>query len=139
MPDTSTSMCSDMVRTVRGLAESLITGTIGLPMMLPCPVGNRCTTKPAAATSVISRRRRVHEPQARAGRRLGLVEHAVNHAFLADFLDVSERLFLDCREATQNVAFGRLRVHQVARLVPLDQLLVAIEHGHELLAHRRGA
>ena len=33
-----------MLRTVRGLAQILITGTIGLPMMLPCPVGNRCTT-----------------------------------------------------------------------------------------------
>src|SRR5439155_1463840 len=31
-PETSTSMCSDMVRTVRGLAQSLITGRIGLPM-----------------------------------------------------------------------------------------------------------
>jgi hypothetical protein len=44
MPETSTSMCSDMVRTVRGLPLILITGTIGLPMTLPCPVGKVCTT-----------------------------------------------------------------------------------------------
>src|SRR5258708_4544380 len=31
-PVTSTSMCSDIVRTVRGFAQSLITGRIGLPM-----------------------------------------------------------------------------------------------------------
>src|SRR5688572_3232412 len=51
-PETSTSICSDIVRTVRGLAHSLITGTIGLPMTLPWPVGNKCTAKPDAAHSV---------------------------------------------------------------------------------------
>src|SRR5204863_8263068 len=51
-PETSTSMCSPMVRTVRGLAHSLITGRIGLPMTLPWPVGKKCTTYPAAAQSV---------------------------------------------------------------------------------------
>ena len=45
-------MCSLMVRTVRGLAQSLITGRIGLPMTLPWPVGKKCTAKPAAAHSV---------------------------------------------------------------------------------------
>src|SRR5581483_3666887 len=44
MPVTSTSMCSDMVRTVRTLAHNLITGRIGLPMTLPWPVGKKCTT-----------------------------------------------------------------------------------------------
>ena len=39
MPETSTSMCSPIVRIVFGLPEILITGTIGLPMTLPCPVG----------------------------------------------------------------------------------------------------
>src|SRR3989441_13251719 len=43
-PETSTSICSDMVRTVRGLAQSLMTGRIGLPMTLPWPVGKKCTT-----------------------------------------------------------------------------------------------
>src|ERR1044071_2310786 len=42
-PETSTSMCSDIVRTVRGFAHSLITGRIGLPMTLPCPVGKKWT------------------------------------------------------------------------------------------------
>src|SRR5262249_22170027 len=42
-PDTSTSTCSDIVRTVRGFAHSLITGRIGLPITLPCPVGKKCT------------------------------------------------------------------------------------------------
>jgi hypothetical protein len=51
-PETSTSMCSLIVRTVRGLAQSLITGRIGLPMTLPCPVGKKWTTKPDAAHSV---------------------------------------------------------------------------------------
>ena len=40
-PVTSTSMCSLMVRWVRGFAVSLITGRIGLPMTLPCPVGKK--------------------------------------------------------------------------------------------------
>ena len=51
-PVTSTSMCSLIVRCVRGLAVSLITGTIGLPMTLPWPVGKVCTAKPEAAQSV---------------------------------------------------------------------------------------
>ena len=33
-----------IVRTVRGLAHSLMTGRIGLPMTLPWPVGKKCTT-----------------------------------------------------------------------------------------------
>jgi len=40
-PDTSTSMCSLIVRTVLGLAHSLITGRIGLPITLPWPVGKK--------------------------------------------------------------------------------------------------
>ena len=43
-PETSTSICSGMVRIVLGLPLILITGTIGLPMTLPCPVGKVCTT-----------------------------------------------------------------------------------------------
>ena len=35
-----------------GLAQILITSGIGLPMTLPCPVGKKCTTYPAAAQSV---------------------------------------------------------------------------------------
>ena len=70
-----------------------------------------------------------------AGRRLGLVEHAVDQALAADLLDVAERLFLDGGEAAGDVALGRLRVGQVARLVPVDDLLVAVEHELEFLAH----
>ena len=51
-PETSTSICSLIVRTVRGLAQSLITGRIGLPITLPWPVGKKCTVYPAAAQSV---------------------------------------------------------------------------------------
>ena len=40
-PDTSRSMCSLIVLTVFGFADSLITGSIGFPMMLPCPVVKR--------------------------------------------------------------------------------------------------
>ncbi len=52
-PLTSRSMCSPMVAAVRLFAVSLITGSIGLPMMLPCPVGKKWTTAPAAAISVM--------------------------------------------------------------------------------------
>ena len=51
-PDTSRSMCSLIVLTVFGFADSLITGSIGFPMMLPCPVVKRCRTAPAAAKRV---------------------------------------------------------------------------------------
>ena len=37
--ETAASMCSPMVRTVRGLPGISITGTIGLPITLPWPVG----------------------------------------------------------------------------------------------------
>ena len=37
-------MCSLIGRTVRGLAHSLMTGRIGLPITLPWPVGKKCTT-----------------------------------------------------------------------------------------------
>src|SRR5665811_252963 len=50
--DTSRSICSDIVETVFGLAEDLTTGTIGLPMMLPCPVVNKCKAAPPAANNV---------------------------------------------------------------------------------------
>ena len=39
--ETSQSMCSPIPLTVNGLAVSLTTGSIGLPTMLPCPVGNK--------------------------------------------------------------------------------------------------
>ena len=41
-----------MVSHVSGFADSLMTGSIGFPITLPCPVGNRCTTAPEAAHSV---------------------------------------------------------------------------------------
>ena len=41
-----------MVLTVLGLAVILITGTIGFPTTLPCPVGNVCMTAPPAAMRV---------------------------------------------------------------------------------------
>ena len=124
-------MCSLIVRTVRGLAQILMTGRIGLPITLPCPVGKKWTTKPDAAHSVtisaaadeVSMN---HRPGPR--RHLGLVEHAVDDALLADLLDVAERLFLDRRQAAGDVALGRLRIGQVARLVAVDHFLVAVEH-----------
>ena len=42
--DTSWSMCSFIVATVLGLPLILITGSIGLPMTLPWPVGKVWTT-----------------------------------------------------------------------------------------------
>ncbi len=127
----STSMCSLIVRTVRGFAQILITGRIGLPMTLPCPVGKKWTTKPDAAHSVTisaaaDELSMNHRPGVR--RHLGLVEHAVDDAFAADLLDVAERLFLDRRQAAGDVALRRLRIGQIARLVALDDVLVAIEH-----------
>jgi hypothetical protein len=80
-------------------------------------------------------RRRVHEPETGTGRRLGLVEHAVDQALLADLLDVAERLLLDGGQATLDVALGRLRLGEVAGLEAVDQRLVAVEHEHEALAH----
>src|SRR6266516_950146 len=83
------------------------------------------------------RRRRggIHEPQTRAARNLGLVENAVYHAPLTDLLDVAERLLLDGGEAAGDIALRRLRIHEVARFVAVDHLLIAIEHEHELVAH----
>src|SRR5260221_1534941 len=51
-PLISTSMCSPIVLTVLGLAEIFITGIIGLPTTLPCPVVKKWKTDPAAAHSV---------------------------------------------------------------------------------------
>src|SRR5205807_10306736 len=70
-----------------------------------------------------------------AGRRLGLVEHAVDEAFAPDLLDVAERLLLDGRQAAGDIAFRRLRIDEIARLVAVDDLLVAIEDELEFLAH----
>src|SRR6266480_2895833 len=77
----------------------------------------------------------IHEPQTRAARNLGLVENAVHLALLTDLLDVAERLLLDGGEAAGDIALRRLRIHEVARFVAVDHLLVAIEHEHELVAH----
>jgi hypothetical protein len=57
-------------------------------------------------------------------------------ALLADLLDVAERLLLDRRQAAGDVALGRLAVGEVAGLVAVDHVLVAVEHEHEALAHR---
>jgi hypothetical protein len=46
-------MCSDIVPAVTGFAVSLITGSTGLPITLPWPVGKRCSAAPAAAISVM--------------------------------------------------------------------------------------
>ena len=82
------------------------------------------------------RRGRIHEPEAGAAGRFRLVEHAVDQALAADLLDVAERFFLDGGEAAGDVALGRLRIHQVAGLVAIDDFLVAVEDELELLAHR---
>src|ERR1017187_3316385 len=52
MAHTSRSMCSLIVEQVIGFPESLMTGSMGLPMTLPWPVGNKCTTAPDAAHKV---------------------------------------------------------------------------------------
>src|SRR6266704_5358480 len=77
----------------------------------------------------------IHEPQSRPARDLGLVEHAVHHALLSDLLDVAGRFLLDGGEAAGDIALGRLRIHEVVRLVAADHFLVAIEHEHELVPH----
>src|SRR3970040_1684677 len=51
-----------------------------------------------------------------AGRRLALVQHAGLLAFLADLLDVAERLLLDGGEPAREIALGRLRVRKVVDL-----------------------
>jgi altronate dehydratase len=68
--------------------------------------------------------------------RLGLVDHAVHRAGLADLLDIAQGLLLDGGEAAGDVALGRLRIRQVAGLVALDHFLLAIEHEHELRASK---
>src|SRR5712691_4545403 len=78
---------------------------------------------------------RIHEPQAGAARNLGLVEHAVYHAFLPDLLDVAERFLLYGGEAPGDIALRRLRIHEIARFVAVAHFLVAIEHEHELVTH----
>src|SRR5258708_18895086 len=78
------------------------------------------------------RRGRIPEPDSGAGRRLGLVEHAVYQALAADLLDVAERLLLDGGESAGDVAFRRLRIHQVAGLVAVADLLVDVEDELEL-------
>ena len=50
--DTSQSICSPIPFTVKGLAVNFTTGSIGLPTIFPCPVGNKCILNPAAAWSV---------------------------------------------------------------------------------------
>ena len=39
--ETSQSTCSFINLAVKGLAVSLTTGSIGLPIIFPCPVGNK--------------------------------------------------------------------------------------------------
>jgi hypothetical protein len=48
---------------------------------------------------------------------------------------MAERLFLDRRQAAGDVALGRLRIGQVRGLVPVDHVLVAVEHRHEFGPH----
>src|ERR1039458_3324681 len=62
----------------------------------------------------------IHVPQTRSGGRFGLVEHAVHHALLSDFLDVAEGLLLDGGEPADNVALGGLRIGKIAGLVAVD-------------------
>src|SRR6202163_2072734 len=80
-------------------------------------------------------RRAVHEPQSRPRGHLGLVDHAVDDALPADFLDVAEGLFLDRGQTSGDIVFGRLRIREVGRLVAVDDLLIAIEDALEVGAH----
>ena len=45
-------MCSLIVFAVSGFAVNFTTGSIGLPIILPCPVGNKWILKPPAACNV---------------------------------------------------------------------------------------
>src|SRR5437867_34662 len=69
------------------------------------------------------------------GRHLRLVDDAVHRAFFANFLDVAQRFFFDGGQAAGDIAFGRLRVRQVAGFVTVNHVLVAVEHEHELLTN----
>src|SRR5438105_15750032 len=66
---------------------------------------------------------------------LGLVENTVDNAFLADFLNVAERLFFDRRQTAGDVTLRRLRVGKISCLVALDHVLVVIENAHEVTAN----
>src|SRR5438034_6659719 len=52
----------------------------------------------------------VHEPQAGTAGNFRLIDDAVDHALLADLLDVAQRLFLVDRESSRDIALGRLRI-----------------------------
>ena len=43
-----------------------------------------------------------------------------------------QALFFDGGQATGDIALGRLRVGEIAGLVPFDHRLIAVEHGHEV-------
>ena len=79
--------------------------------------------------------RGVHEPEAGAGGGFGLVQAAHDRGLAADLLDVAEGLFLDSGQSALDVALGRLGVGQIACLVVVDDLGVAVEIELEVLAH----
>ena len=131
-----------MVRTVRGLPVILMTGTIGLPMMLPWPVGKRVhdvAGRRHQRHAFGRGRRGVHVIKTGAlGRRFGRLEHVDVFAGAADLLEVAERLFLDGGEAAGDVALGRLRFRKIVGLVRLDDVvLVGLPDLHPFLADLR--
>ena len=101
-----------MVRTVRGFAESLITGRIGLPTTLPWPVGKKCTAKPRAeerehlAAAEDESINQSPGPWASPPCR-----SRVHHALAADLLDVAQP-FSSMVVRPPSVSLGRLRVRE---------------------------
>ena len=126
-------MLSLIVRTVRGLAVILITGTIGLPTTLPCPVGKVWITAPPAAISVThsaaaDELSMKYRPFTRF-RRLGGLQNVDVLRRAADLFQVSKRLFFDGGQATFDVAFGGLAVGEVIGLVREDHVvLIGLPH-----------
>ena len=76
----------------------------------------------------------VHEPQAGAGRRHGLVQRTDDRRLCTDLLDVAEGLFFDGGQAAFDVALGRLGVGKVGGLVIVNHLGVTVKERGEFAA-----
>ncbi len=129
MPETSTSICSLISRTVRGFPVTLITGMIGLPITLPCPVGedvHHIAGRGLQGAAFRRRRRRVHEIKAIAAPRA--LRPAPAHRYILSscrsFRDCPALFSLDGGESAGDVALGGLAVGQIGRLVRLDHVIL---------------
>jgi hypothetical protein len=84
-------------------------------------------------------RARVHEPQTRPGWRFGRFQNTINGAGLADFLDVTQSLFLNGGQAADDIALGGLGFREVIGLVGDDEIVIRIPGFQELFADFRRA